>query len=243
MRKEAFVRHVEREIDITVGVNHRRIVETFAVFEINSSSFVSVMPYCNGGSLADVLRKYGPLPEKDARSVIVQILYGLLHLHTRREPIIHYDLKPANILFHDGEVRLSDFGLSKVMAPAPAGGAAPAGMELTSYGSGTHGYLPPECYDGDASRVCPKVDVFSAGVVHFVMLFFPQKPFFRAMNQQQILQMKPHSIRQETQTLEFPGKISAEAQAFLKRALAPTREERADVAELLADPHMQQKGR
>ena len=37
LRKEAFVRHVEREIDITVGVQHRRIVETFAAFEINDS--------------------------------------------------------------------------------------------------------------------------------------------------------------------------------------------------------------
>ncbi|KAL3907237.1 MAG: hypothetical protein SGPRY_010246, partial [Prymnesium sp.] len=71
-RKEAFVRHVEREIDITVGVQHRRIVETFAAFEINDSTFVSVMPFCNGGSLAELLRRHGPLTEKDARSIIVQ---------------------------------------------------------------------------------------------------------------------------------------------------------------------------
>jgi len=112
-------------------------------------------------------------------------------------------------------------------------------MELTSYGSGTHGYLPPECYDGDASRVCPKVDVFSAGVVHFVMLFYPHKPFFRAASQQQIAQMKPHAIREETNQLDFPGKLSAEAQVFLRRALAPKSEERGSVRELLADAHMQ----
>ena len=113
------------------------------------------------------------------------------------------------------------------------------GMELTSYGSGTHGYLPPECYEGEkTSRVCPRVDVFSAGVVHFVMLFYPNKPFFKHASQQQILQMGPHAIRQETQTLEFPGKVSSEAQAFLRRALAPKRDDRADVAELLDDPYM-----
>ena len=104
------------------------------------------------------------------------------------------------------QVRLSDFGLSKVMSPAGgAAGAAGAagtvgpqhGMELTSYGSGTHGYLPPECYEGDGiSRVCPKVDVFSAGVVHYLMLFYPNKPFFKHASQQQILQMKPSLIRQ-----------------------------------------------
>ena len=252
-RKEAFVRHVEREMEITVGVRHRRIVDTFAAFEVSQSTVVSVMPYCNGGSLAELLRKHGPLSERDAKSIMLQLLYGLRHLHSRPQPIIHYDLKPANILFHDGEVKLSDFGLSKVMAAkgggsggagsSGGGGASHQGMELTSYGSGTHGYLPPECYDGDASRVCPKVDVFSAGVVHFVMLFYPHKPFFRQQTQQQIMNMKAHAIQKETETLEFPGKISAEAQAFLRRALAPKREDRPDVNGLLADPHMQGKSK
>jgi len=237
-RKEAFVRHVEREMEITVGVRHRRIVDTFAAFEMSGSTVVSVMPFCNGGSLAELLRKQGPLAERDAKSTILQILYGLHYLHTRPQPIIHYDLKPANILFHDGEVKLSDFGLSKVMAGG-ATGPSQAGIELTSYGSGTHGYLPPECYDGDASRVCPKVDIFSAGVVHYMMLFYPQKPFFKQATQQQIMAMKPHTIRQETQQLDFPGKITADGQAFLKRALAPRREERPDAATLLSDPYVQ----
>ena len=119
-RKEAFVRHVEREMEITVGVRHHRVVETFAAFEVSQSTVVSVMTYCNGGSLADLLRKQGALSERDAKSVMLQLLCGLRHLHVRAEPIIHYDLKPANILFHDGELKLSDFGLSKVMAPPPA---------------------------------------------------------------------------------------------------------------------------
>ena len=114
---------------------------------------------------------------------MLQLLCGLRHLHTRAEPIIHYDLKPANILFHDGEVKLSDFGLSKVMAPSAEQGRASTGMELTSYGSGTHGYLPPECYEGETSRICPKVDVFSAGVVHFHALFYPHRPFFKEASQ------------------------------------------------------------
>ncbi len=42
------------------------------------------MPYCNGGSLADLLRRNGPLPEKDAKSVIVQVLHGLRHLPGER---------------------------------------------------------------------------------------------------------------------------------------------------------------
>ena len=123
------------------------------------------------------------------------------------------------------------------------GGGSRSGMELTSYGSGTHGYLPPECYDGEQSRVCPKVDIFSAGVVHYVMLFYPNKPFFKQATQQQIMGMKAHTIRQETETLEFPAKLSAEGQAFLRRALATSVKERPDVNELLADPYLQQKAK
>ena len=196
------------------------------------------MPYCNGGSLADLLRRNGPLPEKDAKSVIVQVLHGLRHLHGQKEAVIHFDLKPANILFHEGEVKLSDFGLSKVMGEQGAGGAPPTAMELTSYGSGTHGYLPPECYEGDASRIDTKVDVFSAGVVFYVMLFYPHKPFFRQANQAEIMQMQPHAIRAETQALAFPAKVSADAQALLRRCLNPNRDERPDVLALLDDPYL-----
>ena len=237
-RKEAFIRHVEREIDITVGVNHPRIVETYAAFELDHSSFVSVMPYCNGASLAEMLRKHGALPERDAKSILVGVLHGLRHLHGLRERVIHFDLKPANILFHEGEVKLSDFGLSKVMGEQGAGGAPPTAMELTSYGSGTHGYLPPECYEGDASRIDTKVDVFSAGVVFYVMLFYPHKPFFRQANQAEIMQMQPHAIRAETQALAFPAKVSADAQALLRRCLNPNRDERPDVLALLDDPYL-----
>ena len=239
-RKNDFVRHVEREIDITVEIRHRRILETSAAFELHNSAFVSVMPYCDGGSLADLLRRNGPLPEKDAKSVIVQVLHGLRHLHGQREPVIHFDLKPANILFHDGEVKLGDFGLAKVMSAAEEGAAqrGAASMELTSYGSGTHGFLPPECYDGETSRICPKVDIFSAGVVHYVALFYPHKPFFNQATQHQIMRMKPHDIRAETQQLEFPGKLSVEAQAFLRRTLNNNRQERPDVLTLLDDPYL-----
>ena len=52
------------------------------------------------------------------------------------------------------------------------------------------------------------------------------------------MRMKPHDIRAETQQLEFPGKLSAEAQALLRRTLAPRREDRPDVATLLDDPYL-----
>lgn len=63
------------------------------------------------------------LPEREARAIISQVFAGLAHLNradgTAIEAsgprVIHYDLKPANILFDSlGTVKITDFGLSKV---------------------------------------------------------------------------------------------------------------------------------
>ena len=56
------------------------------------------------------------------------------------------------------------------------------------------------------------------------MLFYPHKPFFRQANQAEIMQMQPHAIRAETQALAFPAKVSADAQALLRRCLNPNRD-------------------
>lgn len=80
------------------------------------------------------------LCEKEARIIICQILSGLEYLNRYRTKIIHYDLKPQNILFHNGEIKISDFGLAKVMEDNSDD------IELTSQGVGTYWYLPPECF-------------------------------------------------------------------------------------------------
>lgn len=105
-----------------------------------------------------------------------QVFDGLAYLntaHTVRDTggnapghatIIHYDLKPANILFDElGVVKISDFGLSKLLS-VDSGSAS---VELTSPGAGTLFYQPPECQmagpGGAAPHISSKVDVWAAG--------------------------------------------------------------------------------
>jgi serine/threonine protein kinase len=59
------------------------------------------------------------------------ILLGLKYLNEHPLKIIHYDLKPSNIMFHEGEIKIGDFGLCKNMQDQDQ-----TKMELTSQGVG-----------------------------------------------------------------------------------------------------------
>ena len=99
------------------------------------------------------LRQRGPLSEKEARLIIAQIVSALRYFNEQQRKVIHYDLKPANILIRDGNILLTDFGLSKIME---ANNSNSEGMELTSVGAGTYWYLPPECFQA-SSLISSKV--------------------------------------------------------------------------------------
>lgn len=86
--------------------------------------------------------------------IISQIFSGLFYLNELKRPIIHYDLKPANILFHNGEIKITDFGLSKIMEENQDA------IELTSQGAGTYWYLPPECFINGNPQISSKVNQF-----------------------------------------------------------------------------------
>ena len=145
-RKLGYQKHASREYQIHCKLEHQNIVKLSDVFTIDSDCFATVMEYCPGNDLDQLLQVSKTLPEKEARLVMVQMLAGLHYLNTRQQKVIHYDLKPANILFtQDGLVKITDFGLSKIMDDETG-----SDMELTSQGAGTYWYLPPECFKKDS---------------------------------------------------------------------------------------------
>lgn len=74
------------------------------------------MEYADGGSLQEILRRRGPIPESYVAAICKDLLLALRHFHARRR--IHRDLKrnfhlAANILFtSDGKIKLADFGVA-----------------------------------------------------------------------------------------------------------------------------------
>jgi tousled-like kinase len=224
-RKQSFLRHMLRENEIHSSLSHPRILRAHDSFELDKLTVVSVLDLCNGTDLDVVLRKNGALPEREARSIIAQVFAGLVYLD--RHDIVHYDLKPGNILLDNGQVRITDFGLSKINTES-----APDGMmDLTSQGAGTMWYLPPECFaskgaGGPGPRISAKVDVWSAAVILFQCLF-GCKPFGHGQSQEQFFRENTAS----KEALQFPPRpaVSDAAKDFIRACLTRDVVDRPDV--------------
>ncbi|XP_062214579.1 serine/threonine-protein kinase TOUSLED-like isoform X2 [Phragmites australis] len=233
-KKQSYIRHAIREYNIHKTLVHPNIVRLWDIFEIDHNTFCTVLEYCSGKDLDAVLKATPVLPEKEARIIIVQIFQGLVYLNKRAQKIIHYDLKPGNVLFDEvGVAKVTDFGLSKIVEDD----VGSQGMELTSQGAGTYWYLPPECFDlSKTPFISSKVDVWSAGVMFYQMLF-GRRPFGHDQTQERIL-------REDTiinaRRVDFPSKPSAsnEAKDLIRRCLTYNQSERPDVLTIAQDPYL-----
>ncbi|KAJ9189120.1 hypothetical protein P3X46_000451 [Hevea brasiliensis] len=233
-KKQSYIRHAIREYNIHKTLVHNHIVRLWDTFEIDQNTFCTVLEYCSGKDLDAVLKATPILPEREARIIIVQIFQGLIYLNKRAQKIIHYDLKPGNVLFDEfGVAKVTDFGLSKIVEDD----VGSQGMELTSQGAGTYWYLPPECFElSKTPLISSKVDVWSAGVLFYQMLF-GRRPFGHDQSQERIL-------REDTiikaRRVEFPSKpsVSNESKDFIRRCLTYNQSERPDVLNIAQDPYL-----
>ena len=246
-KKSNYIRHATREYRIHASLKHPRVVCLYDVFEIDDNSFCTVLEYCGDAcDLDSYLKMNRVIPEREAKSVIAQVLSGLLYLNSQPCRIIHYDLKPGNILYTDGEVRITDFGLSKIMEEDSS---TLDGMELTSQGAGTYWYLPPECFEmpagvaaGRAPRISSKVDVWSCGVIFYQMLF-GSKPFGNELTQERILREQT-ILKAAAHELEFPAKpsVSSEAKEFMRLCLTRRQADRPDIRSVAHHPYLRGSG-
>ncbi|CAB1317195.1 unnamed protein product [Coregonus sp. 'balchen'] len=138
-KKENYHKHACREYRIHKQLDHPRIVKLYDYFSLDTDTFCTVLEFCEGNDLDFYLKQNKLMSEKEARSIVMQIVNALRYLNEIKPPIIHYDLKPGNILLVDGtacgEIKITDFGLSKIMDDDNYG---VDGMDLTSQGAGTY---------------------------------------------------------------------------------------------------------
>eukprot|EP01060_Flectonema_neradi_P033773 TRINITY_DN5753_c0_g1_i3.p1 TRINITY_DN5753_c0_g1~~TRINITY_DN5753_c0_g1_i3.p1 ORF type:complete len:550 (+),score=118.45 TRINITY_DN5753_c0_g1_i3:161-1810(+) len=233
-KKQQYRRHARREYDIQKAARHKRIVSLIDCFELSENSFCTVLEYTPFGDLDSFLKKHKDVQETTVRPLMAQILSGLAYLHSQK--VIHYDLKPANVLFFSpSEIKLTDFGLSKSLAGSAADGEETA-IELTSQGAGTYWYLPPECFETRwIPKVTAKVDIWAAGVVFYQMLF-GKCPFGHGSSQKQLF---TEGIIFNARNVTFPPKpkVSEAAKSIVRQCLEYKPSNRPTASDLLTDPY------
>ena len=207
----SYIKHALRENQTHQNLNHPRIVKHYDTIEMDNNSFWTVLELWTGPDLAEYLKINEMISEKEAKLIISQILSGLRYLNDHNPKIIHYDLKPQNILFHNGEIKISDFGLWKVVEDSSDR------VELTSQGVGTYWYQPPEWFEvgPNPPTICNKVDIWSLGIIFYEMLY-GIRPFGHDLTQQKILESR--AILKDGKTVNFPSKpnVSNEWKEFIK---------------------------
>ena len=177
------------------------IIRIYAAFEENNTAYY-VMEFIEGESLADMVKRSGPIPEARALRYITEVGKALEYVHAHK--INHLDVKPGNILVRrsDDKPVLIDFGLSKQYDGE--------GEQTSTMAPGfTHGYAPIEQYKpGGVSTFTPQTDIYALAATLYYILS-GVKP--------------PHATFLVEEELTFPSQISPRLVRVISKAMSTRR--------------------
>jgi len=155
-------RQFAQEATILFNLRHPGLPMVFDYFSVSGQGQYLVMVFVEGQDLQAVLdASSDPLTESKILPWIAQICDALSYLHAQEPPIIHRDVKPANIkITPQGQAVLVDFGISKVYDP----------KLKTTIGARavTPGFSPPEQYG--RGRTDPRTDIYALGATFYALL-------------------------------------------------------------------------
>ncbi len=143
-------------------VNRARQVPPFCTAEVldadpDHDPPYLVVEYVEGPSLAEVVRKQGPLGAARLHSIAVGVATALTAIHGAG--VIHRDLKPANVLVAPGGIKVIDFGIARAFE-------ATSQHTRTNQMVGTVSYMAPERFDTASGRPTgPAADIFAWGAL------------------------------------------------------------------------------
>ncbi len=163
-----FQKQFRREAIMLANLNHPNLVRVTDYFFISDQGQYLVMDYVEGDNLETILtNNKGPLPSEQALAWIRQVCDALIYIHNQNPPIIHRDVKPANIrITPQGNAMLVDFGLAK---------SFDVGAKTTMGARGlTPHFAAPEQYGTGGTDA--QSDIYSLGVTLYCMLTYRVPP-------------------------------------------------------------------
>ena len=162
------------EMQILAHLEHPNVVRSLASCEVDGQ-LVMALEFLDGKTLRQELVERGRLPWPEAVRIVRAVAEGLAAAHANQPAVVHRDLKPENVMLPEGgAVKVTDFGVAKVLAAAHA---------TNTQSVGTLQYMSPEQID--AREIDARSDLYSLGLVLYECL--AGAPPFRSSSPRELL--------------------------------------------------------
>ncbi|KAM9375945.1 death-associated protein kinase 2 isoform 1-T1 [Pholidichthys leucotaenia] len=219
---------IEREVDILQQLQHPNTVSLHDVYETRTD-VVLILELVSGGELFDFLAQKETLSEEEATQFMKQILDGVLFLHSRR--IVHFDLKPENIMLLDRNaelprIKLIDFGLAHKIE---------TGSDFKNI-FGTPEFVAPEIVNYEPLGLA--ADMWSIGVITYILLS-GASPFLGDTKQETLANIS--AVNYQFDEDLFIG-TSELAKSFIRQLLEKDTRKRMTIQDALNHPWIKSYG-
>jgi beta-lactam-binding protein with PASTA domain/tRNA A-37 threonylcarbamoyl transferase component Bud32 len=202
---DSFVHRFRREAQAAARISNQTIVSVFDTGSDDGVHFI-VMEYIEGRTLADYVTGGGRIMPERAIDIAIDVCRALEAAHA--QGVIHRDIKPGNIMLdRNGDVKVTDFGIARVVATADT-------VAQTAAVLGTASYLSPEQAQGQP--VDGRSDIYSLGCVIFEMVT-GRAPF---LGDSPVAVASKHVLEQPTPPSQLNNDVSPDLDAVILRALA-----------------------
>jgi serine/threonine-protein kinase len=178
----------QREIRLAARLQHPHILTVHDSGEIPGETGAGpilwfTMPFVEGESLRDRLRRERQLPLEDALRITREAAQALQYAH--EHDVVHRDVKPENLLLtKDGHTLVADFGIARALSAGAADGGTLTALTSTGMSVGTPAYMSPEQASAERT-VDARTDVYALGCVLYEML--AGEPPYTGATAQQII--------------------------------------------------------
>lgn len=209
---DLFIAKLRDEARIVAQLSHPGIVGVFDIGQKSAWSYI-VMEYVRGPNLATLVSSTVPPPSSRIIEYIAAVADAMAYAH--RRGVVHRDLKPANILVGiDGSVKVTDFGIARVLAGEPGEETAfsAAGLQVN-----TVSFMAPEQLTHDHADA--RTDIYLlATTLYYCMC--RRYPFHGKAAQARKLDSEAPRVQ------SYNPRVSDELDALLAAALARRPEHR-----------------
>lgn len=151
------------EFALMVNASHKNLLRPLFFACCDKRPYL-ILPYCEKGNIGKMI---GKMTEEEAWKLIRDCASALAYLHAMNPPILHQDIKPANILLSDnGDYMVTDFGVSTQMKQSMS---RVSNEEKALFSAGTMSYMAPERFSRNNLPIMAN-DIYSLGATVYEML-------------------------------------------------------------------------